>query len=237
MFGPVSEPRPHDRSAPPGFEALARIVLRPIGSALPLGFVAAGGASLLLSAQQLRWIEGSEGDVMALALISFAVPLLLLAATFCFLGRDGAMGTAMGIFAGAFLAVGLVKVAYSANLRSDTIGILLLVAGAGLLVPAASSSAWKLIPALAVFVGAVRFMAGGAYEIDGGDTLRQVAGIAGVVFTGVALYAALALALEEVRGRAALPLARRGAGRDALTGNLADQLVSIEHEPGIRRQL
>ncbi len=60
-------------------DAAARVVLRPIGNPLPLGFLALAGGTVVVSGLQLAWVEPSEGDVIALIVLAFAFPLQLLA--------------------------------------------------------------------------------------------------------------------------------------------------------------
>src|SRR3954469_21806758 len=85
-----------------------RTFLRPIGNPLPLGFLALGGATLVVSGLQLGWVEASQGKDVAIVLIAFAFPLQLLTSVFGFLGRDAVAGTAMGVLAGTWLAAGLI---------------------------------------------------------------------------------------------------------------------------------
>jgi uncharacterized protein len=56
-------------------QPVARIMLRPIGNPLPLGFLALAGATLLVSGLQLGWLGASEGRNVALILIAFVFPL------------------------------------------------------------------------------------------------------------------------------------------------------------------
>src|SRR3954469_16002242 len=81
-----------------------RIVLRPIGSPLPLGLLALMCAGLLLSLEQLGTFPPDELKSVALILLGFVVPLMLVATIFSFLERDTVAGTALGLFAGAWLA-------------------------------------------------------------------------------------------------------------------------------------
>lgn len=59
-------------------EVMTRIFLRPIATPLALGFLALGGATLLLSGLQLGWFSPQQESMyVALALISFGFPLQL----------------------------------------------------------------------------------------------------------------------------------------------------------------
>ncbi len=64
---------------------MARIMLRPVGSPLPLGFTALGAASLVLTGLQLAWLPQDESHQVAIVVLAFAVPLELLASVFGFL--------------------------------------------------------------------------------------------------------------------------------------------------------
>jgi hypothetical protein len=61
-----------------------------------------------------------------------------------------------------------------------------------------------------------------AHRIQDGE---DIAGVVGLVLLVVAVYAALAIALEEARRETVLPTGRRGTGAD------------VGHEPGVRPQL
>jgi hypothetical protein len=63
----------------------ARVMLRPIGNPLPLGFLALAAGTLLVAGLQLGWLAPSEGHDVALILIAFVAPLQLLASVFGYL--------------------------------------------------------------------------------------------------------------------------------------------------------
>ena len=106
-----------------------------------------------------------------------------------------------------------------------------------MLVPASGAASGKLVPALVLATTAVRFAVTAAYEWTASDGWRVAAGVVGLVLCVLALYAALAMLLEDVRHRTVLPLLRRDAGSSAMTGGLADQVQRIEAEAGVREQL
>jgi uncharacterized protein len=215
----------------------ARIVLRPIGNPLPLGFLALAAGTLLVSGLQLEWLDPTDGRQVALILIAFVFPLQLIASVFGFLARDVVAGTGMGVLCGTWLSIGLVKLTSEPGATSDALGLFLLVAAAAMLVPAAASTAGKLVPAAVLTTTALRFAATGLFELTGADMWKAVAGLVGVLLCAVALYAALAMALEDVRRRTVLPLGRRGPGEEALGGGLDEQLRRVEGEAGVREQL
>jgi uncharacterized protein len=218
-------------------EGAARIVLRPIGNPLPLGFLALAGATLTVSGLQLEWLQPADGKDVALILIAFVFPLQLLVAVFGYLGRDVVAGTAMGLLAGTWLSVGLVKLTSDPGSTSDALGLFLLVAAIAMLIPTAAAGSGKLIPLGVLATTALRFATTGLYELTASPTWQDIAGITGLGLCALALYAALAMALEDARRETSLPVLRRGLGRTSLEGNLDDQLGRIEREAGVREQL
>jgi uncharacterized protein len=217
--------------------SVARIVLRPIGNPLPLGFLALAGGTLLVSGLQLGWLGQEEGSQVGLLLLAFVFPLQLVASIFGFLARDVVAGTGMGLLAGTWLSVALLQLTSEPGSTSDPLGLLLLLVAAALLVPTAAAASGKVVPAAVLATTALRFATTGAHEITASATWQDVAGIVGLVLCALALYAALALALEDARRRTVLPLGRRGAGAASTEGGLDDQLRRIEHEAGVREQL
>jgi uncharacterized protein len=205
--------------------APARVMLRPIGNPLPLGFLALAGATLLVSGLQLGWLGESQGGDVALILIAFVFPLQLITSVFGYLGRDVVAGTGMGILAGTWLSVGLVTLTSPAASTSDALGLFLLLAAVAMLVPALAAASGKLVAAAVLGTTSLRFACTGLYELTASDTWKDIAGVVGLALCAVAVYAALAIALEEARRTTVLPTGRRGPGRD------------VEEEPGIRAQL
>src|SRR5436190_658588 len=83
-----------------------RIMLRPIGSGLPLGFFSFGIGMLLLGCQAIGWIPVDEQKDVGMLLISFVFPLELVATIFAFLARDTLGATTLGLFTTSWLALG-----------------------------------------------------------------------------------------------------------------------------------
>lgn len=218
-------------------DGMSRIVLRPIGSPMALGFLALGGATVVLSGLQLGWYGPGETTAVALTLVLFAFPLQLLASIFGFLARDAAAATGMGILAVTWLATGLIKLLTPPGSTSASLGVLLLYAGAALLVPVLASSFGKLVAALVLLTASVRYIVSGIYQLTDSPPVETAAGITGLVLLGVALYAALALALEDVRRKTVLPVLRLGMGKASLEGTAATQVAGVENEAGVREQL
>jgi hypothetical protein len=215
---------------------LTRINLRPLANPLPLGFLALGGATFLLSGLQLGWVEPQESHQVGLIIIAFVVPLQFLASVLGFFARDVVAGTGMGILSGTWLSVGLITLTGAPGSTSDALGLLLLLAAVAMLVPALAASG-KLVAAAVLTTAALRFAVTGIYQLTGNHAWKTTAGIVGLALCALGVYTALAMALEESRKRTVLPLLRQKLGATAFHDELAHQVSDIEHEAGIRAQL
>jgi uncharacterized protein len=216
--------------------AVSRIVLRPIGNPLPLGFLALAVATLSFSALQLGWVPPQQGRVVALSALLLTAPLQLLASVFGFLARDAVAGTGMGVLAGTWGLAGYVTLTSPPGSTSKALGVALLAAGAAMLVPAAAAAV-KPVAAAVMGLAAVRFGVTGIYEVTASPTWRTVAGITGLALAAVAYYAAFGFELEDAKRKTVLPLLRKGPARTALQGDVTDQLDGVAHEAGVREQL
>jgi uncharacterized protein len=216
--------------------ATPRIVLRPIGTPLPLGFLGLLVATVGLSAVQLQWIPASQGSAVALGVLAFTVPAQLLASVYGYLARDPVAGTGMAVLAGTWGAVGLVTLTSPPGAASPGLGVLLLAAATAMLVPAAAATT-KLAAAAVMLLASVRFAVTGMAHLTASPGWLTAAGVTGLVLAAVALYAAFGFELEDVRHRTVLPVGRRAAGADVMTGGAADQLAEVVHEAGVRKQL
>lgn len=225
------------RTAPAASGGPERIVLRPLGTPLPLGFVGLVVATSMLACLNLGWIPVLQQHQVALVLIAFAFPLQGLAAVFCFLARDAPSAAGLGVLAGTWLTFGLLLLTTVAGARSDTASVFLFAAAAALLPAASSAALGKLVPALVMTAAAARFVLTGLYERFGGTGWAHAAGWEGIFLACVALYAALAADLESARHRSVLPLGRRGAGRAALDPGVRSPAPALNTEPGVRNQL
>ena len=205
-------------SSPP-----ARVVLRPLATPLPLGFLALVLATVSFSAVQLGWVPPTEARIAGFTAVFATVPLQLLASVMGFLARDPVAATGMGVLTGTWGVVGLATLTSPPGATSKELGVLLVTAGICMLVPAVSAGT-KLVPAAVMFLAGVRFAVTGAYQLTGSADWKTTAGWAGLVLGAVALYAALALEVEASHRRTVLPLGRRGD-------------LPVGDDPGIRPQL
>jgi uncharacterized protein len=146
-------------------------------------------------------------------------------------------GTALGIFAGAWLASGLVLLSSSPGVTSPAFGVFLLAIAGALLVIVAGAAGGKAGPALVMVVGVARFALAGLYELEGARGLEHAAAIVGFVLVGIAIYTSLAGELEDIHGVSRLPMGRRRRAALAMQGGFSDQLEGLEHEAGVRQQL
>ena len=218
-------------------EGATRIFLRPIASPLALGFLALGGATLVLSGLQLGWFAPQESYYVALAMMTFGAPLQLLSSIFGFLARDPAAATGMGVLAASWLTIGLVKLDSAPAATSTVLGVFLVFMSAALLVPAIGAAFGKLVPAIVLLTAAARFFLTGLYQLSANPSLQYADGIVGLVLLGVAFYAALALTIEDTRRKTVLPVLRLGVGKKAVEGSVEDQIEGVGHEAGVREQL
>ncbi|HEV7722629.1 MAG TPA: hypothetical protein VGO60_15160 [Iamia sp.] len=228
MSTPVPEPAVADAT---------RIVLRPVATPLPLGFLALAVGTTLVAGLQLDWVPATDGHAVALGLLAFVVPLQLIAALVAFIARDVGSATAMGILAGTWATIGLVRYTGLPGTTSDGLALFLLLAGLALLVPAAATATGKLVPTAVMVASSIRFALSAYAEGSADDAWAEIAGWWGVVLGALALYAALALALEDARRRTVLPVLRHDLGRASIEGPLADQVARLEGEAGVREQL
>src|SRR5438270_9290492 len=100
-----------------------RIVLRPIGSALPLGFFSFGIGMLLLGCSGIGWIPVTEQKDVGMVLVAFVFPLELVATVFAFLARDTLGATTLGLFTTSWLALGWADYSAAPGTKSVTLGI------------------------------------------------------------------------------------------------------------------
>lgn len=220
-----------------GIAPFARITLRPLGSPLPLGLLALVPAGVLLALLQLGAYPQSEGRTVAMLVLAFVVPLQLITCIFAFLARDTVAATALGLFAGTWLANSVAMLSSPPGSTSVALGTFLLCIGGAFVVILTGASFGKLGPALVMFFGAGRFILAGLYELTGSAGLEHAGAIVGLVLAGTALYSALATEIEDVQGETKLPLLRRNLAAAAIDAPFETQLTRIEHEAGVRQQL
>lgn len=88
---------------------LREVALRPIGTSLPLGYLAFALGMIVLVADSLGWIK-NEQLLVGVLLASYVFPLQLIATIMAFLGRDTVGATILGLFTTSWLAFGLLDI-------------------------------------------------------------------------------------------------------------------------------
>ncbi|MFL6109366.1 MAG: hypothetical protein ACJ72L_20580 [Marmoricola sp.] len=171
-------------------------MLRPIGSSLPLGFLALAVATFSFAVLQLGWIPKNQGSTIALAVLISTVPLQALVSVLAFAARDTAPGTAMGLLAGTWGGICLATLTSKPGAPSEGLGTFLLAAGACLLVPATAALPRIWAPVV-IGTSGVRFILTGVAQLDGSTSWLRVAGWAGLALALVSFAAALVLVLQR----------------------------------------
>ncbi len=212
------------------------IVLRPVGSGLPLGFFSFGIGMLILGCQATGWIPVSEQHQGGMILMSFVFPLELVATVFAFLARDTLGATTLGLFTTSWLALGWAQLSSPPGRASVTLGIYLFGFAAVALLLALLSTAGKPFFSALLTLATTRMVLSGVWEIGGAKELLRVSGGFWIALAALALYGGVALGLEDAQQREVLPLFRRGAAAESFEG-LDRQLERLEAEPGVRQQL
>jgi uncharacterized protein len=214
--------------------AMTRIVLRPIGSPLPLGFFTVAIDNVLVSA--LQWGLLPAADRRAVALIVFpAFIVQAIAGLFALGARDSIAGTLMLSFATTWLVDALVFYLNPPG-AGAALGIFYIVFAVFLSFMLASAYLKRALAAV-IAVAFPRFLIAGIGELTGNQTVSRAGAVLGFLLAAVAVYTAFALLLEDSRGQEVLPVGRLGAARQATHGTLAVELRGIEREPGVRRTL
>lgn len=215
-------------------QAMTRIVLRPIGSPLPLGFFTVAIDSVLVSV--LQWGVLPVADRRAVALIVFpAFSVQAITGVFALGARDSIAGTLMLSFATTWLVNALVFYVHPPG-ATAALGVFYVVFAVFISFMLVSALLKRAIVAV-LAVAAPRFLIAGLAELTGNQVLAQAGAVLGFLLAAVALYTAFALLMEDSRGREVLPVGRLGAAREATHGTLAVELRGIERQPGVRRTL
>ena len=221
---------------------MTRIVLRPLASPLPLPFFAFGAGSLMLSGLQLGTIPASETRSVAIVQAAFVFPPLALSSVLAFLSRETLGATIMALISFSWLANGLIDLTTPPTSTNATQGLLALALAAILLLVAGGALLGKPLLGLVIALASARFATTGLYEMTAATNLQTASGVLGCVIAAIALYGGLALGLalglEDLQGKAVLPIGRRGAAaRRAFEGDLGEQVGPVESEAGVRKQL
>ena len=218
----------------------AQVVLSPIATPLPLTFVGLLLATTILSGLELGWIPKAELHQAGWVLIAVPIPLQLVAAIFGFHGRSASAATGSSVLAAAWLgtALALISAPAGAPVTSDATAMLAFAVAAALLVPSLSDArGGHLLPAVVLAFTSCRFVLTGVAGLSHSGGVQTATGAVGCGVAAAALYAALALELEGSRKGPLLPTFRLAESRLALMAPLDEQVVALENEAGVRKNL
>src|SRR3954471_593840 len=109
----MADPMDHDGTPP------VRIVVRPLATGLPLGFLSFAIGMLLLGGLEVGWVQTAEQPTTGILIAAFVFPLEFVAAIMVFLARDSLATTVLGLFATSWLAQGLIDVTAQPGTTSD----------------------------------------------------------------------------------------------------------------------
>jgi uncharacterized protein len=218
----------------PDAQEMTRIVLRPIGSPLPLGFFTVAIDNVLVSALQWGLVPGA--DRRAVALIVFpAFIVQAIAGLFALGARDSIAGTLMLSFATTWLVDTLVLYLNPPG-AAAALGIFYVVFAVFISLMLTSALRKRALAAVLI-VAAPRFLISGVAELTGNQALSRTGAALGFLLAAVAMYTAFALLMEDARGHPVLPIGRLGPARQATQGSLAFELRDIQRQAGVRRTL
>src|SRR4051812_46797348 len=218
-------------------EPAVRIFVRPLASALPLGFFAFAIGMLMLAVIPLGWAPVEDQHTVGLILATFVFPLELVCAIIAFLSRDTFGATGLGLFTTSWLALGLALLQAEPGARGHVIGLWEFVFAAAVLLLAAFALTGKPLFSLILSLSAARAILAGVWELSGSHGVERAGGVLAVVICAIALYGGIALLIEDVRQETVLPLGRVGASKRSLEGDLSEQLARLDKEAGVRQQL
>ncbi len=218
-------------------ESLTRIFVRPLGSAMPVGFFAFGTGTLLSAALEMHWIPPTSLRDVALVMLGFVAPLELIACLFAFLSRDTAGATTMGIFAFSWVGFASVWLRTGTAQGDPVIGFFCIILAIMIIALASAAFSGKPLLALILLIAALRSASLAVAQLAGGAVWRSVAAIVALILTAFSIYGGLAFLIEDLKQRAVLPVFRRGQARESIEGSLRDQLGRISKEAGVRQQL
>lgn len=218
-------------------EEIARVFIRPIGSVLPLGFLAFGVGIFVTAAFALGWIPPAEGRQVFLFALVFVAPIEAVTAVLAFLARDTAGGTTLGVFSGTWVMLGSVGLGLHPGQTSTMLAYFLFADGLVILILAAAALAGNPAFTVLLSVACSRFALNGVYELTGSKTVEHAGGYVGLVLAAVAGYGGLAFLLEDGKQEPVLPMLRHGAARQTLEADLLENLQRVESEPGVRGRL
>lgn len=221
-----------------GVHPQVRIVVKPYGSALPLGFFSFGVGMFLYTAQGVEWVKAAPDlHSVGLLLAAFVFPLELLATVIAFLARDTTAAVSLGMFSTSWLAAGLLLMQAKPGVLEPADGYWLIAFTCVVLLLGVAAWSGKPMISVLLLVASARGILDAVYQLGGGKAWLHAGGWVALAIFVIAMYGGLAFLLEDVGGRTVLPLLRRGKSKEAIEGSLEDQLRGLEDEAGVRHTL
>jgi succinate-acetate transporter protein len=217
--------------------SIARVMLRPLGSPLPLGFFAFAMGTFLFSGLEVGWVDPPQGKQVAILLLAGIFPAQFLSAVMSFLTRDTPGATVLALLSSSWLGIGLTFLTLAPGATSAAIGLYLLGLTFALFLFGAVALLGKKLFGVAMLLAVPRYLLVALFELSGHPGLQKASGVVGLVLTAVAAYGGLALLVEDNLQRTILPIGRRGPSRSSVEGALEQQLERLANEPGVRSQL
>jgi succinate-acetate transporter protein len=218
-----------------GIHPQVRIEVKPYASALPLGFFAFGIGMFLLAAQSAEWMAPTQGKTIGLLLFAFVFPLEFLSAVIAFLARDTLAAAALGVFATSWLSAGLVLFTAKPGETSAAFGYYLVSFGIMVACLAVVALLGKPLIGALLTLAVARSVLDGAYELGASSAWGRASGWIALAIFCVSMYGGLAFLLEDVTGKAVLPVFRIGSSKEAIEGDMSAQLARLETEAGVRQ--
>ncbi len=237
----MAEPTPSRKEAdsirPLAPEAnLVRIVLRPLGSAMPIGLLGYGAGVLLPALLGLHWIPAAQSGFIGLMLLVFSVPLLWGASVLSLLGRDALEGTTMAAYGGVWMVLGLFLLRHHLSERFVAMGVFACLAAGTTLTLGVLAWHSKRLMAVILWISFLRFALMGA-SLCGAQGVGQAGNWVALPLAALAFYGAVAFLVEDMTGKPLLPVFRQSTSKLAVEGGLVDQLRQIYREAGVRKRL
>lgn len=214
-----------------------KIVLRPYGTPLPLGFFSFAIGMALLAGIALDVISGDQVRAAGVLLATFVFPLEFLASVFAFLARDTGAATALAIFSTSWAGIGALYVIAPMQQRSTSVGMYLCAFAFVLLPLAAAALLGKALLGIVLAVSILRAVLAAAYQLGAPHEWELANAAASLLLFALAVYAGTAFLIEDARQRTLLPILRRGEAGQALQDEVVGQHARLAREPGVRRQL
>jgi succinate-acetate transporter protein len=214
-----------------------RVVVRPYGSSIPLGFFAFGIGMFLYAALDAPWVKASDWHSIGLILAGFVAPLELVATVFAFLARDTAAAATLGLFAGSWFVGGLTTMQAKPGVLDPGVGYFLIAFTVVVVLLGAATFLGKPFLGVLLLVSSMRALLSAVYQLGAGAGWNRIGGWLALGIFAIAMYGGIAFLIEDTLGRTVLPLGRRGGSKEAIEGGLTDQLRGLEDEPGVRHTL